>query len=327
MQYIGVTLMARTVVPLTNTQVNQAKSKSKEYSLSDGRGLALRVKPNGSKLWIFNYTRPHTRKRANLSFGIYPEISLAEARKEREKARELLAQGIDPKAGRDHTKAEKVRQQATTLEIVSRQWWDLKRRKITADYADDVIGSLEKHVFPKLGAYPLSDLTAPDVISALQPLVKAGKLEMIKRLCSRLNQVMTYANNSGVVVGNPLAGIRHAFESPTVTHNPTLRPDELPELMDALKHANIRRTTYLLILWQLHTMTRPGEAAGARWNEIDSERKLWVIPENRTKKRRIHIVPLSPPDLTATPMTRSVVALTNTQVNQTKPKAKDYNHL
>ena len=285
--------MARITNPLTNTEVKQAKPRSKEYNLADGNGLQLRVKPNGNKLWLFNYYRPFSRKRANLSMGVYPAVSLAEAREKAKGYRELLAQDIDPKLEKEREKQEKAKLAANTLEVVSRQWFDLKSKKVTGNYADDIIRSLENHVFPKLGNYPLSEITAPKVITVLKPLSNAGKLEMIKRIASRLNQIMTYATNTGLIHNNPLAGVRHAFENPTVTNNPTLRPDELPELMEALSEASIRKITRYLIQWQLHTMTRPGEAAGARWDEIDEEAGVWAIPPERMKKRREHVIPLT----------------------------------
>lgn len=286
--------MPRKPAPLTNTEVKQAKPKEKEYNLSDGDGLALRVSPNGSKLWVFNYSRPYTKKRANLGFGRYPDVSLAQARQERSVARELLAKGIDPKTHKDEIRAQKKNTLGNTLEVVARQWFELKKKEITADYAEDIINSLQNHVFPKLGKMPLADISAPLVIEALNPLAKVGKLEMIKRICSRLNQIMTFAVNTGVVFSNPLVGVRHAFETPTVTNNPTLKPDEMPILLEAIAEASILKVTRYLILWQLHTMARPGEAAGAKWSEIDWENLLWVVPPERMKKRREHIVPLTP---------------------------------
>lgn len=285
--------MARKTVQLTTTQLNNAKPKEKEYNLSDGQGLMLRIKPNGSKLWLFNYTRPYSKKRANLSFGAYPSISLAAARKLKDEARELLAHNIDPQHKKKEKEAEMVLKEASTLESITRQWFELKRNKITESYAEDIIRSLENHVFPKLGNYPISKITAPIAIECLTPLAKSDRLEMVKRVSQRLNDIMTYATNVGLIESNPLTGIRHAFSNPTVKHNPTLKPHELPELIATIKEANIRMLTRYLLEWQLHTMTRPSEAAGARWDEIDANKKLWIIPPERMKKRREHIIPLT----------------------------------
>lgn len=287
--------MARIAKPLTNTEVKQAKPKDKEYNLVDGEGPKLRMKPNGSKLWLFNYYKPYTKKRVNISFGAYPEISLAEARKRRRAARELLAQDIDPKTHRDEQHREARAANELILERVINQWFDVKKTSITPSYADDIIGSLNNHIIPRLGKLPLHQITAPVVIDALKSLANTGKLEAVKRICQRLNEVMTYAVNIGLVHHNPLAGIRYAFENPKTKHNPTLKPEELPELMRTLRVASIRPVTSYLIQWQLHTMTRPGEAAAACWDEIDidNDNALWIIPAEKMKKRSEHLVALS----------------------------------
>ena len=118
-------------------------------------------------------------------------------------------------------------------------------------------------------------------------------LETVKRLTQRLNEVMTYAVNGGLIHSNPLAGIKANFKKPQKENMAALKPEELPELMAAIANASIKRVTRCLIEWQLHTMTRPGEAAGTRWDEIDFEQKLWTIPAERMKKRRQHRIPLS----------------------------------
>lgn len=285
--------MAKTTTPLTNTEVKQAKPRDKEYSLADGGGLLLRIKPTGSRLWVFNYTRPYTKKRANISFGIYPEVGLADARRKKEQARELLAQDIDPKQHKEEKKRQQQDENSKTLAHVVEQWFAIKQTQITPSYADDIIRSLRNHVLPKLGKWPLHLITAPVVIDSLQPLAKSGKLEAVKRVTQRLNEMMVYAVNTGIIQHNPLAGVRHAFETPKVTNNPTLKPEQLPELMQALSTARIRIVTRCLIEWQLHTMTRPSEAAGVRWSEIDQKQGLWVIPPERMKKRKEHSIPLT----------------------------------
>jgi integrase len=173
------------------------------------------------------------------------------------------------------------------------EWFAVKEASLTPAYAEDVYRSLVKHIFPSLGKTPISKVNAVDVIKVLKPLAAAGSLETVKRLCQRLNEVMTFAVNTGVVNSNPLAGISKAFEAPTKKNMPTIRPADLPILMKALSTASIKIVTRCLIEWQLHTMVRPGEAAGTRWEEIDLNNKIWVIPPERMKKKREHIVPLT----------------------------------
>ena len=285
--------MTRTTKPLTNTEVKQAKPKDKEFSLADGNGLALRVKPNGSKLWIFNYYRPHTKKRANLSFGPYPNLTLAEARIKSINARKLLSQNIDPKENRDEQAVAQQQAHNNTFEHIASQWLKVKQSQVSPSHAEDIWRSLQLHIFPTLGKLPLHKISAPKTIDTLKPIAAKGSLETVKRLCQRLNEITTYAVNSGLMEANPLSGISKAFQAPIKRNMPALKPDELPELLQTIARANIKRVTRLLIHWQLHTMTRPGEAAGALWDEIDIDKALWSIPAERMKKDRPHVIPLS----------------------------------
>lgn len=285
--------MANKTAPLNNTEIKNAKPKAKEYNLADGGGLFLRIKPNNSKLWIFNYSRPHTKKRANLGLGQYPDLTLANARRLSDSYRTLLTQDIDPKHHRDQEQRKKEKANNLTLNKVVSDWFDVKKTKITPRYAGDIIRSLDSHILPRLGNLPIHQITAPLVIECLKPLANTGKLEAVKRVSQRINEVMIFAVNTGLIHHNPIAGIRHAFEAPTVTNNPTLKPSELPELVQAIESASIRHVTRYLITWQLHTMTRPSEAAGAEWAEIDLDAGLWLIPAKRMKKRREHLIPLT----------------------------------
>ena len=285
--------MARTTKPLTNTEVKQAKPKEKVYSLSDGNGLQLRVKPNGSKLWLFDYYRPFTKVRTSLSFGSYPEVSIADARGKRKAARELLAKDIDPKEYREENDLKKEREHANTLEHIAAQWLEVKKSNVSTDHANDTWRSLELHIFPSLGKLPIHRISAVKTIDTIKPIAAKGSLETVKRLCQRLNEIMIFAVNTGILTANPLAGISKAFQAPTKRHLPSLKPDQLPELMQTVATASIKRTTRCLIEWQLHTMVRPSEAAGTRWKEIDFENQLWTIPAERMKKKKEHMVPLT----------------------------------
>ena len=129
--------MARITKPLTNTEVKQAKPREKVYTLSDGGGLQLRVKPNGTKLWLFDYLRPYTKKRTSLSFGSYPSLSIADARVKREEAKELLAKDIDPKEYRDTQSRLNEFAHNNTLEHIAAKWLEVKKSKISADHAND----------------------------------------------------------------------------------------------------------------------------------------------------------------------------------------------
>lgn len=298
--------MARITKPLTHTEVKQVKPKNKEFNLVDGDGLALRVKPNGSKLWVFNYFRPFTKKRTSLSFGKYPAVSLADARAKRNSAKELLAKDIDPKEYRDEKDRIDNIAHSNTLEHIASKWLEVKRTSVTNDHANDTWRSLESHIFPSLGKVPIHKITAVNTIEIIQSLAAKGSLETVKRLCQRLNEIMVYSVNTGIIPSNPLAGISKAFQQPVKQHLPTLKPEELPTLMTALSRASIKYTTRCLIEWQLHTMVRPSEAAGTCWHEIDFENNLWNIPALRMKKKKPHTVPLTPQSLALLEIMKSI---------------------
>ncbi|MCG9702749.1 tyrosine-type recombinase/integrase [Vibrio natriegens] len=285
--------MAKQVKPLTETQIKNAKSKTKEYILSDGNGLRLRIKTNGTKSWLFNYTHPVLSKRVNLTLGSYPTTSLKVAREKAHKARELLESGKDPKTHRDQCHHQEQVRLSSTLESVMHLWLEVKRGAVSDDHVNDIQRSLELHVLPSLGPLPITELTPQLAIQTLRPLERKGNLEALRRLCQRLNEIMKFARNSGLVQFNPLTDIKEAFKKPQVENMKTLPPEALPDLMRSLSRARIHFTTRCLIEWQLHTMVRPGEAAGARWDEIDWDNQLWCIPAERMKKKRDHVVPLT----------------------------------
>jgi len=286
--------MPRIAKPLTDTQIKNAKPKDIQYSLFDGDNLILRVRPNGKKVWIYNYIRPYIKKRTNITIGLYPdEVTLKQAREKRRKYIELLGNDIDPQDYEKEQKQQQLDANLHTLESVSMRWLDTKTNSITDDHANKIWRSLELHIFPTLGKVPISKLSAPKTIDLLTPIANSGSLETVRRLCQRINEVMTYAINTGLINNNPLFGIRNAFRTPVKKHLPTIKPDEFPDFLKSLYRANVSFTTRCLLEWQLHTIVRPGEAAGTRWEEIDFENKMWTIPNHRMKRNIDHIVPLT----------------------------------
>jgi integrase len=285
--------MARITTPLTNTEVKQAKAKDREYNLVDGDGLMLRVKPNGSKLWLFNYYRPFTKKRANIGFGKYPEVTLAQARNKRKDARELLAQDTDPKTYKDEQSSLKKEAIENTFGVVAQKWFDLKRSQVKEETANHAWRGLQRHVLPTLANVPLDTIKPKAIITLLTPIANKGSLETVKRLCRNINEIMRLGVAQGIIEINYLADITKLFAAPKKTNMATITPERLPELMATLRDANLLRTTRCLLQWQLHTMTRPIEAATARWQDIDLEKKVWVIPAERMKMKKPHTIPLT----------------------------------
>ena len=284
--------MARQTTSLTNTQIKQAKPRDSEFSLHDGQGLSLRIRPNGSKTWMFNYYVPILKKRTKVSFGVYPEVSLSLARQRREQARELLAQGIDPKAYRQEQVFNERSKLESTFEAYGREYLSIKEKQTKESTYLKRKRMFEKYLLPALGSMPIAEIKPLHLRTVLDPLAKQEKIETVKRLCIIANEVVRIAVVNGAVEFNCLADLTKLYPSHKVKHNPSLSPEELPELVRALESANLRVTTHQLILWQLHTMVRPSEAAMAKWSDIDFHESVWVVPI--PKMDTTHVVPLTP---------------------------------
>lgn len=286
--------MARTTRPLTNTEVLRAKALEKDLTLHDGDGLFLIVKTSGKKLWRFRYQRPATKQRTMMGLGAFPALSLADARGLRADYLALLANGIDPQIQAEVAEEQQQIALDSIFSTVAANWFQLKSKSVTHDYAKDIWRSLEKDVFPTIGEIPVQQIKARTLVEALEPIKARGALETVRRLVQRVNEIMIYAVNTGLIDANPASGIGMAFEKPKKQNMPTLRPEELPMLMRSLVMSNLSVPTRCLIEWQLLTLVRPSEASGARWAELDLDAKLWTIPAERMKAKREHIVPLSP---------------------------------
>ncbi|MEX3063519.1 integrase domain-containing protein [Klebsiella variicola] len=286
--------MARITRPLTNNEILKAKPREKDFTLHDDDGLFLLVKTSGKKLWRFRYQRPVSGSRTNLSLGSYPALTLTAARLIRDQHLTTLAQGIDPQQQQEQASEQRQIELDSIFSTVAANWFQIKSKSVTEDYAKDIWRSLDKDVFPAIGEIPVQEIKARTIVEALEPIKARGALETVRRLVQRVNEIMIYAVNTGLIDANPASGVGMAFEKPKKQNMPTLRPEELPKLMRSLVMFNLSVPTRCLIEWQLLTLVRPSEASGARWAEIDLDTKLWTIPAERMKAKREHIVPLSP---------------------------------
>ena len=285
--------MARMTRPLTNNEILKAKLQEKDFTLHDGDGLFLLIKTSGKKLWRFRYQRPNSSSRTNLSLGSYPALTLAVARQMRDQYLSLLAQGIDPQKQQEEVSEQQQIELDSIFSVVAGRWFQLKSKSVTEDYAKDIWRSLEKDIFPTIGEIPVQALKARTIVEALEPIKARGALETVRRLVQRINEIMIFSVNTGLIDANPASGVGMAFERPKKNNMPTLRPEELPKLMRSLVMSNLSITTRCLIEWQLLTLVRPSEASGTQWAEIDFNSNLWVIPAERMKAKREHVVPLS----------------------------------
>ncbi|OOF53633.1 integrase arm-type DNA-binding domain-containing protein [Rodentibacter trehalosifermentans] len=291
--------MARITKPLTNTEIDKSKPKDKDYTLSDGLGLYLLIKSTGAKLWRFNYYKPLTKKRALIGLGKYPDVSLSQAREKREELRALLSQGIDPQIHHQQQEEIKHKELTNTYESVAWAWFEYRKTKknFSPDYQKDIESLIKRNLLPHFGHLPISQITAPLALKAFKQYQDEGKLEKLKRTIQKHNEIMTYALHRDIISANPTANISKEFDSPTVEHFKTIKPEDLSEFIYTLNHAQIHLQTRYLILWQLLTMTRPNEAATARYEDIDETTRVWTIYIQKgikeSDKGRIHKITLS----------------------------------
>lgn len=285
--------MTRILNKLNDKAIKSFKPEDSDYTKSDGGGLELRIKKGSSKLWVMKYTHPITKKRTNISFGRYPDVSLNLARKMRDEAKQLLAQNIDPKTHRDNKLKSEQEALSETFSKFANTWLELKKHHVKPETAEKAYQCLNRHILPKLGKIAIADIKPRLVYEILEPVKAQGSLETVKRLCRIINEVMRVAIASGAIDVNYLSDITKLFPAPKSKNMATIKPEELPEMMQRLNSANITKTVRCLIEWQLHTMTRPIEAATTRWVDIDFENKVWIIPAERMKMKKPHTVPLT----------------------------------
>ncbi len=289
--------MPRKIPPLTTAKINAAKPKDKRYKLSDGEGLQLWVKPSGTKTWIFEYTRAD-KKRVLMSFGSYPELGLAEAREARLKARSQLLAGLDPQDERESERKSRGEAfQEKEVEYPFREVAELWKQHWSLEKDPRYVGlmwrRLEADAFPELGDKAIKTITAKMIIDALRPMEERGVLESARRVRGAIEDVFSFALARGIVENNVAAGTSKAFGVPKKKNFRALSPDKLPDLVKALHSDKLGLVTRMVALWQLLTLSRPGEAVQTQWSEIDEEKKIWTIPAEKMKKRRKHVVPLS----------------------------------
>ena len=279
---------------LTVKEVTAAKPKKSQYTIGDGGGLYLVIKTSGAKSWVFRYTRPNTKKISMIGLGSLETLGLAQAREKAAQYKKMVADGVDPQAYKSEAKAQAQNEAANTFLAIAKLWAETKRGSVKPATLNDNWRKLELHALPHIGNTLITAINAPATIAALRPLEAAGKLETVQRLTQLINEIMVYAVNSGLIFSNPLAGIREVFKKPKSQHMAALPPHELPRLLKVIAHASITQTVKCLIEFQLHTMTRPNEAAGAKWAEFDLTKGIWEIPAERMKMNKPHIVPLTP---------------------------------
>jgi integrase len=283
--------MPRKATPLTDSAIKAAKPRESLYKLTDGQGLYLEIKPNGSKLWRFKY-RFGGKDMVPLSFGPYPDLSLVKARQKRTAARELLADGIDPS---EQKKADKVAQRVTgaTFEALAREWFAYNSPRWAESTARKAKLYMENDLIPVIGSRPVKAITRPDLVELVRKVEARGTLNAAGKIRQWLHQIFRYGLATGVVDANPATDLDVvAAPAKATRHHPHITFAELPELLGKIDAANINTLTRCAIRLLVLTAVRPGELRQAPWSEFDLEHDTWTIPKERMKARRAHVVPL-----------------------------------
>lgn len=282
---------------LTDKAIRTAKPSSKPYKLSDGGGLYLLIKPDGARYWRMKYR--YAGKEKLLAFGVYPIVSLADARERRESARKQLAGNIDPGAAKQAAKAERA-EAATiagdTFEVVARDWmaWRDAKGETAETTAQKDRWRLESYLFPYIGPKPITEITPIELREALKEAENAGKRETASRAKITAGQVFRWAVLEGRTHTDITASLRGQFTTPKPTHRATItEPTRIGELLRAIDGFTGQFVTLCALKLAPLVFVRPGELRKAEWSEIDLEDAIWRIPGERMKMKAPHIVPLS----------------------------------
>lgn len=284
--------MPKLAVPLTDTQVRNAKKKDKPYTLADGGGMYLEVSPSGSKIWRMAYRQPNG-KNMRLTFGPYPEVTLLDARQKRMDARKQKAAGTDPAQARRIAKISDASAQANTFEAVAREWHANKLDTWQPRTAKNVMHRLEVDVFPLIGQHPISTIKAPVILDVLRQIEKRGALDMAKRQGQVCSQVFRFAVASGKADTDPVPSLRGALKPSASGNHAAITPDELPDFLRAFRKIEGRMYVPTRVMFRLMMLTfvRTSELTETPWAEIDLDNESWVIDWHRMKMGKKKVNP------------------------------------
>ncbi|HZU63175.1 MAG TPA: integrase arm-type DNA-binding domain-containing protein [Novosphingobium sp.] len=280
---------------LTDTAIRNAKPHDKEYKLADGGGLYLLITPSGGKLWRLKF-RTEGRER-KLSIGSYPEISLSDARKRRDEAREQLANGKDPSREKQREKLRSRLQSENTFAGIAKEYCEKRKRDghkawapATAVRSEYLLGLLNG----ALGRMPIGEIEPADVLAAIRKIEAKGNLESARRTQQLASAVFRYAVATARLSSDPTRDLRGAVASPKVTHYGAItQPLQVGALLRSIDGYEGMGITKIAMQLAPHVFVRPGELRHAEWSEIDLDKAIWAIPADKTKMRKPHYVPLS----------------------------------
>lgn len=278
---------------LSSAKIKSAKGKDRPYKLTDGKGLYLYIKTSGAKYWRYDFSL--LGKRKTMSLGVFPVLTLAKAREAHLDARRLVADGVDPiLTKRRESQREMIESESTfkavALDLIAKKEAD----KISPQYTKTVRSRLERHIFPYIGNLPVSEITAPDLLTVLKKLESTGKYEMCQRVKRICGEVFRYGIATGRGDRDPAADLRGALATGKTKHMATITvPKQIAELLKAIDGYSGQFVTLCALRLAPLVFVRPGELRKAEWSEIDLDEKIWRIPAEKMKMRFPHTVPLS----------------------------------
>ncbi|MDA9060679.1 tyrosine-type recombinase/integrase [Candidatus Thioglobus sp.] len=276
---------------LTDTKIRNLKRKDKLYRIADSQGLTLEINPNGSKLWRHRYR--FNNKATMMSLGPYPIVTLLSARQARDKNKQLLFQGINPKQIKEEAKA-KVSDKKT-FEQMFLKWINKNKDQWSLGYVEDTIQRANNYLIPKLGNLPIDEIKSSEIRNLLLKIQDTGKLDMFKKVKGILNGVFKYSVGMDVLKVNPVRDLpSEIFKKKPEKHYAAITdPNEIPWLLDKLEEHKGGYEVRAALVIAPHVFLRPSELTGMLWSEVDFDAKLIRINKDRMKVKKTHLVPLS----------------------------------
>jgi integrase len=278
---------------LTDTEIRKTKARDVAYRLSDGRSLYLWVTPAGGKLWRWSYK--HEGKEKLMSFGKYPEVTLAMARDRHVEARRQLANGLDPMAQRKAAKTAARNVAENSFHTVAYLWFDHWQAEKSPQHVDATRRRMEANILPLLGVRPITEIEAPELVAMVKAIEARGATDLAKRAMENAGQIFRFAIAHGYAKRNPASEIRPA-DILKPTHKTNLARIDAKDLRALLRAIEVYQGTHvtrLAMKLMALTFVRTSELIGAKWAEFDVEAGRWNIPPQRMKMRDPHIVPLA----------------------------------
>ena len=277
-------------MPLTDAQIRKVKPTDRPQRLFDGRGLYIEVSTNGGKWWRLKYRYGGKEKR--LSLGVYPDVSLKDARHRRDEARKLLANDVDPSEHRKALRAKSREIGANSFEIIAREWFDKRAANWVASHADRLIRRLERDIFPWIGSTPITELNAPKILEVIRRIEQRGALETAHRALQNCSQVFRYAVATARAERDPSADLRGALPPVKGKHFASVtEPEKLAGILRSLDSYEGTLVVRCALRLAPLVFVRPGELRHAQWSDIDLDNAEWRYTVTKTESQ--HIVPLS----------------------------------